>query len=61
MKNELLQLFNNEKSNNDFITELSNPKWCAKLAYLTGIFNHLNNLNLRHKVNMKTYLQQVIK
>jgi len=37
MKNELLQLFNNvEESNNDFITQLNNPKWYAKLAYLAA-------------------------
>jgi len=45
MKNELLQLFNNEDPNCDFVTQLNNPKWCAKLAYLADIFNHLNNLN----------------
>lgn len=45
MKNELLQLFNNEDPNRDFVTQLNNPLWSAKLAYLADIFNHLNILN----------------
>jgi hypothetical protein len=45
MKNELLQLFNNEDPNSDFVTQLNNPLWSAKLAYLADIFNHLSILN----------------
>jgi hypothetical protein len=37
MKNELLQLFNNEDPNSDFVTQLNNPLWSAKLAYLADI------------------------
>jgi len=43
MKNELLQLFNNEDPNGDFVTQLNNPLWSEKLAYLAD--NHLNILN----------------
>jgi hypothetical protein len=45
IKNELLQLFNNEDPNSDFVTHLNSPLWSAKLAYLADIFNHLNILN----------------
>jgi hypothetical protein len=49
MKNELLQLFNNEDPNNDFVTQLNNPLWSVKLGYLADIFNHLNILNSNMK------------
>jgi hypothetical protein len=45
MKNELLQLFNNEDSNSDFETHLNNPLWSTKFAYLAEIFKYLNILN----------------
>lgn len=45
LREELKAFLANEK--NDDAKLLSNDEWCARLAYLADIFQHLNDLNTR--------------
>jgi len=56
MKNELLQLFNNQDANCHFVTQLNNPKWSAKLAHFADIFNYLNNRDSSRQGNDENML-----
>lgn len=44
LKDEMLAFFRNEKMS-DFCDCLDNEFWCAKLAYMADIFQHLNVVN----------------
>lgn len=43
LRDELINIFALE--NMEFVTQLKDEDWCAKLAYLADIFSHLNCLN----------------
>lgn len=45
LREELKMFLTNERS--DYSNLFASDEWCAKLAYLADIFDHLNELNTR--------------
>ena len=59
LREELKVFLTNERY--DDAKLLASDEWCARLAYMADIFQHLNELNTRCKAEMKTCSQIRIK